>query len=73
MDPWVLNLFESVIFLGMTFLVIQYLIPKSIRYFLQWRSSRNETDLKRFVGMGVLAFFFFSAVFIMFLKPFIKY
>jgi len=71
-EPWLFNVFETVLFMGMFFLTIQFLIPKAIRHFRLWKSAEKDAHLTNFIGISILSFFLLSAVFVMFIQVFIK-
>lgn len=68
MDDWILSLMESALFLGMFFVSIYLLIPKSVHFWRLWKESGKTIHLSNAVASAVAAFFLLCANFLMFIK-----
>jgi len=63
----------SVVTLLMWLLATLLIIPKSIEWYFRWKKSGKTMDLSIAVSAAILAFFFLSGVFVVFIKIIVKW
>ncbi len=69
----ILNLIESVLFIGTLLIVFYLFIPKAIKKFRSWKTSGKDIDLTNFIISVIASLFILSGDFIVFIRAFIRH
>jgi len=68
---WIFRLGGLAIYIGMFVTAVTYLVPKAYASYVLWKTTSKPGHLSAAVTYAVVAFFFLSANFVIFIQAFI--